>query len=354
MKNKTKHLFIHIGTEKTGTTSIQDTLYQNYDILKLKNILYPRAFKMQNHVGFCVSFQNKKSELNAVVQSGTDEESLALYRQQLFNDLNEEIDISGVSRVIISNEHLHSRIMNENELEAIKNWADENFDEVTIICYIRKQVDLALSHYSTQIKSGGVSDTILPDLSNGIPYYYDYKRILSLWSKYFPKIICREFSKNTLLNGNVVEDFLSLFDVQINDIVPSIEHNKSLDGKAMLFLTKLNREFPLVVNGSLNPERKHLVRFFENIPVISKLSISREEEESFQNVFENDNKEISKIYCKKESIFKQKKKVDNRDNIELTIDDSTEIFKHFWKAASKYIRYLEGENKKLIEKSTKK
>lgn len=66
MKRK---LTLHIGTEKTGTTSIQNTLKANYDNLNQLGILYPKCFKLSNHVEMAVCFQtyNPDSELYSVV-----------------------------------------------------------------------------------------------------------------------------------------------------------------------------------------------------------------------------------------------------------------------------------------------
>ena len=51
-------LYLHIGTEKTGTTTIQSFLAANRDLLKRNRILYPRAPGEQNHRALAAAAQD--------------------------------------------------------------------------------------------------------------------------------------------------------------------------------------------------------------------------------------------------------------------------------------------------------
>ncbi|XAW89831.1 hypothetical protein ABDK09_09550 [Vibrio sp. CDRSL-10 TSBA] len=151
-----RKLVLHIGTEKTGTTSLQNTLHSNREYLKEKGILIPNSFKLSNHVEMAVCFQdyNSSSELYSVVDVNNDFESVSKFTDNFLNKIKEEILSSNCNTVVISNEHLHSRITTEDEIKKIYDWASDIFDSVTINVYLRKQCDLAVSHFSTALKSG--------------------------------------------------------------------------------------------------------------------------------------------------------------------------------------------------------
>ena len=51
-------LYLHIGTEKTGTTSVQKFFKANRALLAKNGIVYPVAPGKQNHMGLAASAQD--------------------------------------------------------------------------------------------------------------------------------------------------------------------------------------------------------------------------------------------------------------------------------------------------------
>jgi len=355
-----KRLFLHIGTEKTGTTSIQQTLFRNYDKFKAKGILYPRALMTgSNHAGFTASFLGEEAISTVARNMGEKGEMLRANHHYLLDRLEEEIVESGCSTVIISSELLHSRIQQDENVAHIKHWAEERFDEIYVVCYLRKQIDLVISGYSTKIKEGDTPRGSLSQVfsaslehlahSNRIPHYFDYKGMLDMWSRHFPNIICREFSRSALKDGDVVSDFLSLVDPHIDSsqLTTAEERNKSLDGKAMEFLAIANKKIPPIVNDRKNPKRRHLVTFFENIPPKTKMLPNREDAVNLQNFFKEDNQYISDKYFNGKALFQDEIKFDKEYHDGLTADESVDIFAKIWEQASEHMNRLEAENKYL-------
>ena len=52
--------FLHIGLQKTGTTSLQQFLYDNNDKLKQKGFYYPNSLGHVNHIYLAASNQGPK------------------------------------------------------------------------------------------------------------------------------------------------------------------------------------------------------------------------------------------------------------------------------------------------------
>ena len=361
-----KRLFLHIGTEKTGTTSIQATLRQNGETLKKYDIFYPRMPILgANQTGFTFSFLGERAMSLLLRRAGLDHmQNKAKENPHFILDMiDEKFRESGCSTMIISSELLHSRITKKEEVEEIRKWAEAHFDEVTVICYLRKQEDLMVSSFSTLVKTGSnwhgtLSEQFVSFLQprKGKPiHFYDYRGMLDMWSASFPKLICREFARNKLLNGDVVQDFLSLIDTSIDTgtLTTVPERNTSLDAKAMEFLILLNSRIHSVIDGRINPLRKNIVRFFDAVPTKTKMRFTDEQIQKIRQYFKEDNAYIQEKYFNGEKIFADKKSSGGDYRPGLTTEEAVEVFIDVWDQIADSINTLEEENRKLrIQKDT--
>lgn len=298
MKRK---LTLHIGTEKTGTTSIQNTLKANYDNLNQLGILYPKCFKLSNHVEMAVCFQtyNPDSELYSVVGLSNNKSDVENFKVNFLKKLEREIIESNCEHVVISNEHLHSRIASLEEIENIYHWASSIFDEIEVSLYLRKQSDLAISHFSTAIKSGSTITNPFPhDVIDS--YYYNYQILTELWGSKFKQLTVRAFSRNSLEYGDVVKDFLYkvvvIDEPSLNKFEYPNDSNISLGIRALAFLSYVNQKIPLIENGRLNPLRRRLVSYLENSAKKDKnLVMPYNIISEFQDLFKESNKSCKYI-----------------------------------------------------------
>lgn len=357
-----KHLFLHIGTEKTGTTSIQSTLHLNQAKLREKNILFPSVPLLgANHSGFVYSFLDLETMLARLKMVGAGE-YVGIFKSNphyILDMLSKQIEDSGCHTVIISSELLHSVISTKEEIKKIKEWAKKEFDEITVVCYLRRQVDLAVSAFSTRLKEGGEVSAMIPELfanfidhmmsKNEVTDYVNYRKMLDQWSHYFPNIICREFSKETLSDGDVVKDFLSLVssDLQYDYFEIPKEQNQSLDGKVLELLSMINQYIPKFVNNTLNLKYMSLIHFFEQIPVETKMLPSLEMATMFQNFFIEDNQYISEKYFNNKAIFKSPMKFSDAYASGLSPDEIVVIFVKLWTEVRVHLLKIKAKNKFL-------
>ena len=361
-----KHLFLHIGTEKTGTTSIQAALRQNGQKLREHDIFYPRIPLLgANQTGFTFSFLGQQQMALLLRRAGLDHKLNEAKQNPHFilDTLIKKFEESGCSRMIISSELLHSRITKEEEVDEIKKWAEKYFDEVTVICYLRKQEELMISSFSTMVKTGSNwHGTLVEQYASfleprhGKPkHFYDYKGMLDMWSKTFPRLICREFARNKLLDGDVVKDFLSLVDpsIKMEELDKTAEKNTSLDAKAMEFLILLNSRIPSVVDGRVNPLRKNMVHFFDAVPAKTKMKFTEDEIRRIREYFKEDNAYIREKYFNGEPIFEYKSTAGEEYHAGLNTEEAVKTFSDVWEQISMSILELEEENRKLrIQKNT--
>ena len=85
------------------------------------------------------------------------------------------------------------------------------FDDIQISVYLRRQDQVALSLYSTRLKSGETETRILPRTHAGDPYF-NYDRSLALWEDAFGRanIHVRLFDRKGLIGGSIVSDFIAV------------------------------------------------------------------------------------------------------------------------------------------------
>ena len=338
-----KKLYIHIGTEKTGTTTIQETLFKNRGLIKKQGVLYPESLNHSNHVSFCLAFMdfNERSELYSVMGCEPNIAAAERFSKETLRNLEEEILRSGCDAVVISNEHLHSRITSREEISRIKDWAQKIFDDVEIVCYLRNQADLAISYYSTLIKSGNAPENIFPEFQS-IPHYYDYKNLLDSWCSVFGGISVRVFSRELLVNGSVVDDVFSI--LGISECLKFVQHppdaNVSLDYCSLEILKGINRSVPFLRDGRLNRDRRNLIAFFEGCDSSGGFNVSFEDYQKFFEKFELDNEYLKNKY---DVDFPVKPHIDGQtDNfgVSSVIDKFSEV----WVKCARHINYIEERN----------
>lgn len=347
--------FIHIGAEKTGSTSIQHFLNLNRKKLQQKGICFPVTPGVENHTKLMYYARNENT---------FEEENLAFrvfiphsteaFRQELKASLIEEIRHYSPKpqKVIFSNEHCSSRLYHPEELERLRDLFGLFSKDIRIIIYLRRQDDFLLSTYSTNIKSGKVFPFFVPEMNEETMHRYDYLRLLDLWASVFGKenLIVKVFERSTMVNGDVVQDFLSLIGIDINDdyAIPE-EKNRSLDVYTMEFLRKFNSYVPMFVQNKLNPNRGNIVNILTEISGPERISIDSEELTRFFNLFEKSNREVAIKYLGHEDgiLFKSNPAAANAvkgKSTSLDIGHVIGISSSVWIEAQKELRKLKFQN----------
>jgi hypothetical protein len=241
---------IHIGTEKTGTTSLQEYLLLNESLLKKNDIYLSHSSGLPNNrslVAYAMNYcsmddffchRNIKSSSE---KNRFDEEFLVNFHKEMKTLLNK------AKVVIFSSEHFSSRLTSIEEVTKLKSLLAIYFDKFKIICYFRPQIDLAASHYSTALRIGekrSATEYMLQEcqLNN---YYYDYPTMINNWCCVFEEnnFYSRSFNKNYLKNKSLYDDFfhtINLFSIQkVKGVLP-LNQNTSLNSVGQNLLMYYN------------------------------------------------------------------------------------------------------------------
>lgn len=242
---------LHIGTEKTGTTSIQRFFADNRPILAQHGILYPIVPGRANHMRLAAYASNDDAQLRFRKHLGIGAgELFKNFRDSFADELRSEVLESGCERVVLSNEHCHSRLIEREEIERLKELLERFAKRIRIVVYFRRQDKLAVSHYCTLIKVGAIPERILPELAAGeyfgskVPYYYDHWAVYNNWVSVFgaENVKVRLFESEQLKNLDVVQDFLQAagFEWDKRFVLPPVM-NESLKAEALAFQLQLNK-----------------------------------------------------------------------------------------------------------------
>lgn len=98
-------------------------------------------------------------------------------------------------------------------MQTLKNLLEPYCDDFQIICYLREQVSMAESHYTTVLRAGwtGSFSEYMKGCSPENPYF-NFDTLLTRWSNVFGEsaIDVRIYEPGKLIDGDVVNDFFSV------------------------------------------------------------------------------------------------------------------------------------------------
>ncbi len=256
-------LYLHIGTMKTGSTSIQNLLYINRDFINNQGYHYPLSVKNylslndHNPIAYKLHFFLQNNDVNNT-------EAVS----NVFKELIDEIKTSGVENIIISTENIQFLFYEKERIEKLKILLGHlGFDEIKIIVYLRDPKDLFVSMCSQALKDGYPKD-FLSTPSGKFEILCNHKNTLQCWGEVFGKenLIVRIFDKNEFYNKDLLQDFIHALGITWSDEykIPPRE-NETLDLLGMEILKRLNEyEIPSIAEKVWTDRYENLIfRFFD-------------------------------------------------------------------------------------------
>ncbi|HEB9286105.1 TPA: hypothetical protein RZK15_001539, partial [Campylobacter coli] len=328
--------YVHIGIAKTGTTSIQDFLTQNYDLLINQGFLYPkslhgmeeqysREWSQHRELAFIIKATKARGFLEK------ESKKLNLFRKE----------ICGFEKVIISSEMLHDSLIDKEHILHCKNiLQDLGFKKIKIIIYLREPAELFQSVCSQSIKNCYNQDVCfkLPEQSNILNHRCSHSKTLINWGQVFGKenLIIRLFDKSEFVDQNLLKDFVSCLNINWNEqfIIPN-KANESLDVIGSEILLRVNKKLPLVLSGKINFLRGNLLFYVEKYFSNPKLKITPPKDmyQFYIDYFEESNEWVRKeFFPHKERLFPKKDLTDYKENYELK-----EMKPEYWDKIAEFI-----------------
>jgi hypothetical protein len=177
-------VFLHVGLEKTGTTTLQVMMALNRRLLKSHGYFFPTTLEgsTSNHIGLALCAANPEAATDlrqyAGLTSGT---AYASFLRRYPRQIAQELAQSGCHTAILSNEHCTSRLYTTAEIVKLYRMIAPLARECRAIIYLRRRDELVASHYSNSVKAGATHEFYYP---KGIQWL-DYLRVLDMWAQVF-------------------------------------------------------------------------------------------------------------------------------------------------------------------------
>ncbi|MEM7070015.1 MAG: hypothetical protein AAF478_14150, partial [Pseudomonadota bacterium] len=304
----TRTLILHLGTDKTGSTSLQRILHLNRKKLRNQGILVPESFGKFNHDKLVSAlldddvFDNVKLKILAR-NNWTIDQLRRHIRNSFENDLKNH---PATDKIIFTSELIHSRMFRNSSINSIAEYFSGIVDEVKVIVFLRRQDRLAVSRFSTILKGGYTEydntfadlgarsyvNTPIDKLPNDFLHYYDYEHLLQRFVRQFGResicpIIYREDSYN------IAEEFLRAAEIPIGAIKKrdtEIAVNRSLSARAQYLICQVNKIVD-IRDETNNPNRdfRKLYARISNENPGKKRIYARAEAKNFYDKFRKSN-----------------------------------------------------------------
>jgi len=234
-------LVLHLGTGKAGSSSIQFFLRDNRERLAERGILYPRSPGGGRHVQLGLFAKPYAELVTSPEWARIKQTDPAKFRRRFRRRLLAEIEQSGLSRVLLSDEILFGA--SPPTLRRLAEFTEAVARSRRLVVYLRRQDDHMVSRYQQGVKIGWVerlSEWAREDMSD----LYDYRARLERHRRLFAPatVVVRRFEPAGFADGSLFQDFLDAagVDARVSDLLPVADRNRSLDGESIEFLRLLN------------------------------------------------------------------------------------------------------------------
>ncbi|MDY7025673.1 MAG: hypothetical protein SVC26_04950 [Pseudomonadota bacterium] len=286
-----RHCILHIGTEKTGTTSLQASLSKQRHSLQEQRVYYsPMIGKhIRSIARFALDRSRKQAWLKIFFPATQAQDQR--WRAQFIQRWREEMAaLPDTCRYVISSEFLAWMLTSPQELMSIKKELDTYFDQIKVVCYLRRPDRFALSFCSTALKNGVVLPEILPTKWAHSPRF-NYLLLVMMWARVFGKNAMRIYSYDQnkhQLHLHFSAQVLGLTERPLQ-AVNEQQVNPSLSTIALPAYQAFLRQFDA-------PRPINKFQHFMETNYAGRLPMTRAEAKAYADQFTNDIKKIERLF----------------------------------------------------------
>ena len=234
-------LVLHIGTGKTGTSSVQFFLRDNRDRLLELGYLYPKSAGRVRHDKLSLFIKSDEELLSSPNWYRQKQSDPARFRKAFRRQLFSEIESAGVSRVLLSDEVLYG--CSDPALRRLRGFSDRIAGSLRLVVYLRRQDDQMVSRYQQMVKTGEVrrlDEWAQEDMAR----IYDYFARLRTWQTLLEPtaFVVRRFERGEFVSGSLHQDFLDAVGVETRaaELHQVSNRNVSMDAESIEFLRLVN------------------------------------------------------------------------------------------------------------------
>ena len=288
-------IYLHIGLEKTGTTTVQEFLALNRLHLLKNGYLFPLAAGKTSQTRLA-AYAIDDAKNDGIRKGHVGELGSSEFDKRFRDEMLKEVDANPCERMILSSEHCSSRLTSKQEIEKLKRLLDEIGVTKRIVVYLRRQDDLLVSSYAEMINNGVSAPFGFPN-PQMLQSRYNYNYLTSLWAEVFGGDIVfpRVFERGAMKGGDLLQDFSDAMGIIVEGMNYTVgNYNTSLSALAIEYLRNINKHFSPDVR---TPHLQHAV-----VGLLSKLfpgpsfSLGYDDRQKFLSRFAESNRHLANRY----------------------------------------------------------
>lgn len=241
-------LVLHVGTVKTGSTSLQAYLMGQQSWLNQQGWCYlpaPGRRDRRDLAAACIALGDQRDELLRGQGLLGDQQRL-LHRSQVRQVLEEQLAaLPPQQGVILSSEHFHLSLQRPEEIDGLKQLLLAlGLSPIQVVIYLREPVGLMESLYSTMVRAGDDRPLPADPADPFVAMICDHPDSLQRWRAAFGEeaVLARRFPPRHGI-GHDLLDRLGHFS-QPFPPEPRHQSNRGFNPRAVNLLRQLNRMFP--------------------------------------------------------------------------------------------------------------
>jgi hypothetical protein len=238
-----KRVILHIGTEKTATTSLQEFFRLNQEQLSTQGIWYPSDESLDychrgGHFPLAASLMEERPEFIS--------KEKYFEAEQLFKQLISDFDLRDEDTLLLSAEHFSSRC-SRFDITLTLSQLLAGLD-VKILVYLRPQQEMLISAYSTLIRRGGKQSLAEARQRWLRPHslYFNHLIMLESWLENFSResVAVRIFQEQVLVEGDIHADVMDYLGIELPSPKYPERLNTPISKELVDFLYLANQHFP--------------------------------------------------------------------------------------------------------------
>lgn len=276
-------LILHIGTEKTGSTSFQTWAQENRDALGQNGIWYSQSLGHRNHQKIYLWALGAFGPDDGFARLGiADQDGFLRFQRDVPEALAQEIETAraeGCRCFVISSEHCHSRLVKPEQVRRLRDMLAPMFNQIRVVCVLRPQLDMGVSLKSTAARVGHRVNATRLEEFRPHDLYYNFEMLNGRWSAAFGPQAMRYLPYNR--GPDMIGWMQSEFDLDTSEFVDPPRTNTALDVRTMAIMNALTT-LPPQQQEALRPV---LIPFLDALPVKDRLRPGRDLAQKIQARF---------------------------------------------------------------------